>query len=149
MKQLITILVCIITFSAVAQPPDRKIRERIKSQKIAFITDKLDLTTEEAQKFWPVYNTYDDTTEQIRNEDLRAIRREMRENRDMSEKEADALLDRLINADNKMHQAKQKLVEDLKNVLPSRKIILLKAAEDEFNKKLLDRLKEFRDKRGR
>jgi len=31
---------------------------RIEVLKIAFITKKLDLTPEEAQKFWPVYNQY-------------------------------------------------------------------------------------------
>ena len=32
--------------------------QRIEAIKVAFITKKLDLTTEEAQKFWPVYNNY-------------------------------------------------------------------------------------------
>ncbi len=40
--------------------PDEEIRaEKIQSLKIAFITQKLQLTPDEAQKFWPVYNQYD------------------------------------------------------------------------------------------
>jgi len=32
--------------------------ERIKAQKMAFITNKLNLSSEEAQLFWPVYNDF-------------------------------------------------------------------------------------------
>ena len=34
-------------------------REKIKAMKVGFITEKLDLTTAEAQKFWPVYNEFE------------------------------------------------------------------------------------------
>ena len=48
-----------------------------------------------------------------------------------------------------MHEAKVKLVNDLKSAIPARKIIKLKSVEDAFNRRLLDRLKKFRDKRNR
>src|SRR6478609_7163460 len=35
-------------------------KEQIKSLKIAFISQKLALTSDEAEKFWPIYNKYDD-----------------------------------------------------------------------------------------
>ena len=44
--------------------------KEIKAQKTAYITTKLGLTPEEAQRFWPIYNEYDENRE--------AIRREMR-----------------------------------------------------------------------
>ncbi len=49
-------------------------RERIQVLKIAFINEKLHLTAAEAQKFWPVYNQYDNEIMQLRannkNEDV-------------------------------------------------------------------------------
>lgn len=39
--------------------------EKIQSLKIAFITQKLELTTDEAQKFWPVYNRYETDIRQV------------------------------------------------------------------------------------
>lgn len=39
---------------AMAQPP----KERIKALKVAYITKELNLTSAEAEKFWPVYNDY-------------------------------------------------------------------------------------------
>ena len=47
-------------FRIKAQDPGDETRaEKIQSLKIAFITQKLQLTTDEAEKFWPVYNQYD------------------------------------------------------------------------------------------
>lgn len=47
-----------------AQDDNNQRGEKIEALKIAFITQKLDLTTDEAQKFWPVYNQYE---QEIRN----------------------------------------------------------------------------------
>ena len=146
MKQLTTILVLFISFSAFAQRGG-KMNERIKAQKTAFITEKLDLSAEEAAKFWPVYNAFEEKQDKIRSKDLREIKMKMRKNPDMPDNEADILLDRIIKAEKELHSAKLQLVEDLKSVISSKKIIRLKAAEDEFNKILLQRLKEMREKR--
>jgi len=39
------------------QPSEKKLAD-IEALKVAFISKELDLTPEEAQKFWPVYNQY-------------------------------------------------------------------------------------------
>lgn len=39
---------------------------KIEALKIAFITQKLDLTTSEAKMFWPVYNQYDDEVKNLK-----------------------------------------------------------------------------------
>ncbi len=60
MKKFILILIVIAgNFSAIkAQDENGTKAERIEALKIAFITQKLQLTPDEAQKFWPVYNQY-------------------------------------------------------------------------------------------
>ncbi|MDH7914155.1 sensor of ECF-type sigma factor [Winogradskyella sp. SYSU M77433] len=148
MKKLIPLLLLFISFSSFAQR-NGIIKERIKAQKVAFITEQLSLTSEEAQGFWPIYNEFEETTDKIRSQELRSIKMQLRRNPDLSDKEADELLKKLMKAESDMHTAKLKLVTDLKSVISAKKIIKLKAAEDEFNRKLLDRLKEFRDKRNR
>ena len=150
MKKTLLIISLLFSVLIFAQPPrDGKLKERIKAQKTAFITDQLNLSSEEAQKFWPVYNEFESTVENIRTGDLRTIKQKLRRNPDMDEKEADRLLDRLILAEDKMHQAKVKLIKDLRGKIPSKKIIKLKKVEDEFNRKLLERLKDFKGKRRR
>lgn len=146
MKKLILILILMVCAKGLAQPSG-KMQERIKAQKVAFITEKLNLSTEEAQGFWPIYNAFEAKVEALRKGDLRDIKMKMR-NGNVSESEANGLLSKLMNAETTMHNSKMKLMNDLKQVISAEKIIRLKAAEDAFNKKLLERLREFRDKRG-
>lgn len=145
MKRLIPILILLVSFSGFAQRGG-EIQERIKTQKIAFITEKLELTSEEAQQFWPIYNEFEAKVEKIKSEDLRPLKKEMRQG-DVSDKRASEILEKLIKAETEMHNAKLDLVENLKTVISAKKIIMLKVAEDQFNQKLLDRLKEFRERR--
>ena len=66
---------------------------------------------------------------------------------DVNDKRAGEILEKLLEAETEMHNAKLELAEDLKKVIPAKKIIMLNVAEDQFNQKLLDKLKEFRDRR--
>ena len=149
MKKIILVAIIFTSIFASAQRNRGEMREKIKAQKVAFITEKLDLSADEAAKFWPIYNTFEEATQQIKFKDLRAIKSEMRNNPDLSDEKAQKLLDKLIAAENDMHKAKVELVNDLREVISAKKIIRLKAAEDEFNRKLLERLKELRKKRGK
>ena len=62
MKPLFTIIIMLFSVAGTAiaqqQQPDPKQEEKIQTLEIAFISRKLNLTTDEAQKFWPVYNEY-------------------------------------------------------------------------------------------
>ena len=49
-------------------PMSEEKREEIESMKVAFLTKKLELTPEEAQKFWPVYNQFQGELDKIRDE---------------------------------------------------------------------------------
>ncbi|APY09351.1 hypothetical protein BWZ20_14015 [Winogradskyella sp. J14-2] len=144
-KQLIPLLILLVSLTGFAQRGG-EIQEKIKAQKIAFITEKLELTSKEAQQFWPIYNAFEAKVEKIKSEDLRPLKREMRQS-NVSDKRAGEILDKLLEAETEMHNAKLELVEDLKTVISAKKIIMLKVAEDQFNQKLLDRLKEFRERR--
>ncbi|ULQ52491.1 hypothetical protein [Flavihumibacter fluvii] len=58
MKLIFTILGMIWVFTAGLQAQQPRDGERLEALKIAYLTKKLNLTTEEAQRFWPVYNQY-------------------------------------------------------------------------------------------
>ena len=64
MKKYLLILLLIIGGLSQIKAQDGN-GEKIQSLKIAFITQKLQLTPDEAQKFWPVYNQYDDEIRSI------------------------------------------------------------------------------------
>jgi Spy/CpxP family protein refolding chaperone len=140
---IITFLLCFNAFGQRDQ--DGKLQERIKAQKVAFITDRLELTSDEAQKFWPIYNAFEDKTNALRNTDLRELRSAMKKE-NLSEREAQAVLDKFMAYEDKMYQSKKQLIIDLGKAIPPQKIIALKSAEDAFNRMLMERLKQRRDK---
>jgi DNA polymerase elongation subunit (family B) len=57
-----------------------RFREKLEAQRIAYITNKLDLSSEESIKFWPVYNEYSKKRLEIRKEN-----RELRQGRGIIE----------------------------------------------------------------
>ncbi len=82
MKKFILILIVIAgSFSNLKAQDENDTRaEKIQALKIAFITQKLQLTTDEAQKFWPVYNQYDNEIKglQLGNRNAPALENEER-----------------------------------------------------------------------
>lgn len=145
MKTKIALLLLFISSFSFSQGFKEK-KEKIKALKVAFITEELNLTTEEAQKFWPVYNSYDDKQFEIRHNKMKAIvnQYESSEIEKLSEKEALQLVKKMEVNEDEMHNLKKKYIKDLLNVLPAKKVVKLKKVEDEFNRKLF---KQYRDRR--
>ncbi|WP_296386293.1 sensor of ECF-type sigma factor [Winogradskyella sp.] len=143
-KKLIPILVLLISLSGFAQRGG-KMNERIKAQKTAFITEKLDLSVDEAAKFWPIYNEIESKKEELRKKS--SLKRKAKGPDDLTEKEAKALLNEMLDIEDKKHKLNRELVSKLSNVISSKKIMRLMRAEREFDRRLLKRLKEMRGKR--
>ena len=135
-KQLITALFLMFSITFYSQESKK---EKIKALKIAYITKDLNLSSSEAEKFWPVYNTFDDKQFTIRMVKMRKIRNELKSKPidDFSDAEATALLNQIDVLEEESYQIKKKLVTDLQKIISPVKILKLKQAEDNFNKSLL------------
>lgn len=143
-NKLVLIILFLLSIQLFAQPPRGEKKEQIKALKVGFITTELALTADEASKFWPIYNAFEDKQFDLRHQKMKAFRGRMDSDLDkLSEKEASALLGQMETNEDELHQARKKFIANLKGVLPSIKIIKLKKAEDDFNKKLL---RQYRDK---
>ncbi|KJD33322.1 hypothetical protein PK35_05540 [Tamlana nanhaiensis] len=143
-KIILPVLLFFIAFQGISQ--DKK--DKIKALKVAFITERLELTEKEAQEFWPVYNAYDDITNKIKFEDLRAIRRDIKEHTaTLSSNQASDLLNQLVTAENKLHAEEDKLITKLKKIISPKKILMLKVAEEDFKRKMFDQWKKMRRER--
>lgn len=149
MKKIIPLFLVLISFTAFAQPPGTgRNNKRIKALKIAFITDRLDLSEKEAEKFWPIYNKFDDAEAKLKFRDLRAIKAKVRNKFDsLSDAEAAQMLEEIIAIEDELYKIRAKYISELKTILPAKKIMLLKAVEDEFNRKMLEEFKKRREKR--
>ncbi len=148
MKRFLPLLLFIFTLSAFGQSNRSERHEKIKVLKVAFITEKLNLSELEAQKFWPIYNVFDDKTSKIKYQDMRKMRYELREGgKTLTDAQANNLLDRFIEAEDKLHKERVLLVKKLRQVISAKKIILLKSSEDDFNRKMLEQYKKRREQR--
>ena len=149
-KNIFTLLVVLISVNAMAQdgPFIRKKKEQLKSLKVAFITNELSLTSEEAARFWPLYNAYEEKQQDIRKEKLKGYldRMDQESFDNLSDKEAATILTSMENSEDELHQAKKKFIASLKGVISPLKILKLKKAEENFNRKLLQ---QYRNKRNK
>jgi hypothetical protein len=132
-----------VVFHAQSDKTDEK-REKIKAFKVSFLTSELELTSAEAQKFWPIYNAYDEKQFELRYEKMMSYMRKIEEETNsMSEKDAALLLTQIINTDKELYILRERYMANLRKVLSAKKILKLKKSEDDFNRKLL---KQYRDK---
>lgn len=139
-KIIITLLFASLTLTAFSQGNGRK--ERIKALKVAHITEKLNLSSKEAQQFWPIYNAYDENMSSLKHEEIRKIRLDIKQNYNtLTDKKAQEFLNRLTEAENKIHNERKNLVSNLKPIISPKKILLLKIAEEEFKRKLFDQIR--------
>ena len=122
--------------------------ENLKALKTAFITQELDLSPKEAEKFWPIYNGYDEKIHEIKVIKYREGKNRINQRGGfdaLTEKEADEFLTALIKNEEDELKAKKELFKQLKNVVSSKKIVQLEKAEHDFNRKLL---REYHNKGG-
>jgi hypothetical protein len=114
-------------------------REQIKAVKIAFLTTELNLSPSEAEKFWPVFNAFDDKQFELRHQKIKnSLKNTDDEVADkISEKEAIIMLAQMEETEEQLHQLRKKFIGSLKGILPAIKILKLKKAEENFNRKLL------------
>ena len=149
----IIIITVLLTYTAGAQNNPQKPRsggdgprkEQLESMKIGFITEKVNLTPEEAQVFWPVYNKYSD--------ELKSIRKDRRENlmnaRDNFDSMSDAEIEKAVDMEIAARSAEAEILKkynpQFKKILPIRKVAKLYKAEEEFKRKLVEMIRERRD----
>ncbi|MFT4697810.1 MAG: Skp family chaperone for outer membrane protein [Flavobacteriaceae bacterium] len=143
MKKIILIAVFIISTGVLAQRPNH---EKMKAFKIAHITQQLDLTSSEAEKFWPIYNAFDSKMETLRKEGRSNIFEKTKGDNinNISDSEATEIMNEIIAMKTKELQNRKELVNDLKGILSPIKILKHEIAEENFKRKLLDRLKKRR-----
>lgn len=118
--------------------------EKLKAFKTAYLTEQLDLTKNEAEKFWPVYNVYEEKTHKLKIQSYKTVKREIYKKggfNSISDKEAETYLKSLMDNEEEMISLKINLYKNLKSILSSKKILQLYHAEHEFNRKLLDEYK--------
>jgi hypothetical protein len=143
MKRIFFIALIITVFSGLAQgQPEGNLAERVKALRAEVYTRVLNLSVEEAEKFWPVFNEYTTNRENLQ--------KQLKPEGDldgMSDAEVEEYVKKYFEIRQKEFDLEKDLVQKLRKVLPIRKIAKLPKAEREFRESLLKRLQELREKR--
>lgn len=135
MKTIVTLFAAFFLFSQTSKAQDKPANEKIEALKIAFITKHLNLTTDESQKFWPVYNQYEAEKKQIRQTTIGTIK-ELKDDGDFTNAEADQAITKYLEFKSKDLDLTKRYIVEFKKILPSTKIAKLVTAEDRFKKML-------------
>ncbi|WP_456379596.1 hypothetical protein [Lutibacter sp.] len=127
----------LITSTVIAQQNNR---EKIKALKTSYITNTLNLSPKEAQQFWPVYNQYSNKTQKLKMQLEGSLKREIKfaggiEN--LTNVEAQKLIDRFMQLEQQITDTKLLLIKELSKIISAKKIIHLKKAERDFNRRIL------------
>lgn len=147
-SKILPLLIAFISLNVNAQegPIIRKKKEQIKALKVAFITNELALTSDEAIKFWPLFNAFEEKQQEIKKQKLKGYLKRVDDGSfdNLSEKEATTMLAQMESTEDELYQLKKKFISNLKGIISPIKILKLKKAEENFNRKLLQ---QYRDRK--
>ena len=115
--------------------------DKMKSDKIAFLSSEMGLTPNEAEKFWPIYNQAEKEKESTMGEVMKAyMELERAVDAKKSDKELTSLMEKYLKAQKTSNEVDSKYVEKYKKVIPSEKIAKLFVAEEKFRRNQIMRL---------
>jgi hypothetical protein len=124
----------------VAQDP--KVQEKIKNLRIAYISDKLGLTPEQAEKFWPVYREFSDQRKALRMEFAKSRREINAQNPSPTEQEEQVRLGL------ELKQKELDLEKDysgrLMKIITAQQMLNLRKAEGDFQRMILQQVQQRR-----
>lgn len=144
--RIIPVVILLATI-ATAQPMNQDKKEKIESMKIGMITNKLDLTPEEAKVFWPVYGKYSDELEQLRKSRLKNLLNTKENFDEMSDAEIEKAVDNELAFRSGEVDILKKYNPQFKKILPIKKVAKLYKAEEDFKRKLVEMIRERKDDR--
>ena len=142
MKNFLSLLFLIFFFAVTinAQGDRQERNAKIEAMRAAYITEKLALTVEESQMFWPIFNEYEASRKEIqksydRRKDIES----------MTDAEAEVFLTQSFVKDQEMLDLKRVYFEKFKTAISVKKIAQLPRIEKRFRQELLKRMKRGRE----
>lgn len=148
MKRVATFLIILIAVSISQIHGQNPRMEKLNAYKIAFFTKKMNLSSQEAEKFWPLYNEFQDKKLNIQEERVLLNRNFNLNGAVMSDKELTEAGDKYISLEVREVSLSQEYHNKFKEILPPAKVIRLYQAENQYKLLLLNELQD-RKQQGR
>lgn len=139
MKNLLVFSFFLLTLIKVSAQSQETL-DKIEAAKIGLITERLGLTPEQAEKFWPIYKEYSGKQREIAQE-FQALKRSINPET-ATEEENKKILDRGHQLRERQLDLDRNYSERMQQVITNRQLLSLRKAEDDFKQMLMDRIKQ-------
>lgn len=145
MKLTFTLFAIMLSLAVLGQPPSKKTLDKIEAAKIALLTERLELTPAQAEKFWPIYREYGQQRQESRREFDQA-RRNFDPNK-ASEEENKRMLEMATQVKEQQLKLEREYSQRMLKVVSTRQLNNLRKAESDFKEMLLKRIRAEQMKR--
>jgi hypothetical protein len=145
-KSVLTVAIALFSFYGLSQPGGAKQskKDKVEQLKIAFITKELDLSVEEAEKFWPVYNSKNDAIKKEK-KSRRQKSNDLKTNFEtLSETDIEKKATEILDSEITEAKLKKEYTEKIAKIIGYKKAVQLLNVERRFKKELLNKLNEGR-----
>lgn len=146
-KHILTfVLTLLISFNLFSQHRKNS-RKKVKVFKVSYITEKLNLTKQEAQKFWPIYNKFDTERHNLYHGSRNTLKKEIEDKGgidNLSEKDAKRLAKKMLAIRRIYYDAHVKYQTELSKVISYKKILKLDKIENDFTRQMFKRYRKVR-----
>jgi len=144
MKKILFLLLIILTFPVIRTEAQNSNLEKLNNYKIGFFTKKINLTSTEAEKFWPAYNDFQSQRNKIQLEKL-SINRDFNLNENsLSDSQLEEMGDKYVDCLVRESNLEVTFHQKLKELLPPAKVIRYYQAENQYKLQLLNELQNVR-----
>ena len=147
MKRGLLILTVVLTIPLMALNAQNPNLEKFSTYKIGFFTKKMNLTSQEAEKFWPVYNDYQKQKNLIMREKIMLIRDFNQNESFLNDSQLTEMGDKLIKYISDESSLAVAFHKKIRELLPPAKVIKYYQAENQYKIQLLKELQENRQQR--
>lgn len=146
LKSLTLALLVSTSFSSVFA---QQKKDKIKQLKIAYFTEELDLTSSESEKFWPIYNEFEDKTKTLRKENKK-LTEEIKTNvESLSDEDIRKKTDKIFENQSTEISLRKEYHHKIAAVIGYKKSVRILHLENEFKKKLLEELRQGKPGQGK
>ncbi len=144
MKRGLIILTIAAILPLVGLKAQNQVLEKFNTYKIGFFTKKMNLSSEEAEKFWPVYNEYQKQKMQIQKSRIFLVRDFNQNESSLSDSQLREMGDKLIKYISDESSLAVEFHKKIREILPPAKVIRYYQAENQYKIQLLKELQENR-----
>ena len=154
MKSINLLFAFLFSTVVLAQQDRDELKDRVESYRIGFLTDRLELTPEESEKFWPVYREFRKELDAVlgdQMDEMEGLRKKRKADVALSDAEVEKAIQANFTREEKVLKIKRSYHEKFKKVLPIQKVGKLYVAELEFKKELIRKMRAERkpEQRGK